>query len=282
MKKIVAWMIFILIIIGIPVRLYWDNFTVGVTRYTVADSGIPAAFDGYKIILLADIQGSEFGEKNQELIEKIEAEQGDMVVFAGDLIDTGIPGSVEVIENLFENCDLPDAVYAVSGNHDKWSGQFETLKEKWEDTYPITFLENRSVMVERDGDAVALYGIGDPDTWDNTEAEQYVKKALSELERRDGYQILLFHRANMLDLFNNETFDLVLSGHMHGGQVRLPFLGGLKSPHGDWFPAYSGGKYLVNGHTYIVSRGIGNAVQVPRIWNRGEIVVITLKRNGVK
>ena len=128
-------------------------------------------------------------------------------------------------------------------------------------------------MIRRGGQSISVYGIGDPDTWENDEAETYVKKALQKQERIDGYQILLFHRANMLDLFNGKTFDLVLSGHMHGGEIRIPFLGGLKSPHGDWFPKYSGGRYEVNGHIYLVSRGIGNAVSVPRIFNRGEIVV---------
>ncbi|MBU5449036.1 metallophosphoesterase [Acetivibrio sp. MSJd-27] len=174
---------------------------------------------------------------------------------------------------MLKNCELPEAVYAVSGNHDKWSGRFDELREKWERDYPVTFLDGKSAVIQRGGQSISVYGIGDPDTWENDEAETYVKKALQKQERIDGYQILLFHRANMLDLFNGETFDLVLSGHMHGGQIRIPFLGGLKSPHGDWFPKYSGGRYEVNGHTYLVSRGIGNAVSVPRIFNRGEIVV---------
>jgi predicted phosphohydrolase len=83
--------------------LYWDNYTLGVTNYTVENAKIPSAFDGYKIVLLADIQGSEFDEKNQMMIDKIEQQQADMVVFAGDLIDMGVPGSIETIENLFKH-----------------------------------------------------------------------------------------------------------------------------------------------------------------------------------
>lgn len=281
MKRIIRFLSFLLLLIGCCCYLYWENYTVGVTTYTVENTKIPAAFDGYKILLLADIQGSEFGKNNRMLREKIERQRADMIVFAGDLIDTGVDKSVRVIEELFENCSMPEAVYAVSGNHDKWSGRFNELKEKWEQGYPVTFLENQSAVIERDGQAILLYGISDPDTWDEEEAEIYVKEALQKQKRIDGYQILLFHRANMLELFHGESFDLVLSGHMHGGQIRIPFLGGLRSPHGDWFPKYSGGRYEENGHTYIVSRGVGNAVPVPRVFNRGEIVVITLKRKAV-
>ena len=124
---------------------------------------------------------------------------------------------------MLKNCELPEAVYAVSGNHDKWSERFDELREKWERDYPVTFLDGKSAVIQRGGQSISVYGIGDPDTWENDEAETYVKKALQKQERIDGYQILLFHRANMLDLFNGETFDLVLSGHMHGGQIRIPF-----------------------------------------------------------
>lgn len=106
---------------------------------------------------------------------------------------------------------------------------------------------------------------------------EYVAAADTSIKKGAGYQILLFHRANMLDYFNDKAYDLILSGHMHGGQVRLPLLGGLKSPHGDWFPKYSGGRYDVESKTYIVSRGIGNAVRVPRLFNRPELVVVTLQ-----
>lgn len=270
-------LLFLVAILGIKPFLYWQNDTLEVTNYTVVSDRLPAGFDGYKIVLLSDIHGKVFGEDNAPLYKAIEAQQADMLCIAGDLVDEGVAGSREVIEKLLRDCVLSKQVYAVSGNHDLWTHDFKGFAQKLEQQYPITFLENRSVPITKGGDTVYLYGISDPSTWEEEKALQYVASADQSLEKRDGYHILLFHRANMLDYFNDKAYDLILSGHMHGGQVRLPFLGGLKSPHGDWFPRYSGGRYNVENKTYIVSRGIGNAVRVPRLFNRPELVTITLK-----
>ncbi len=258
--------------------LYWQNQTAGVTEYTVVSAELPEAFDGYKIVLLTDIQGAKL-VTDKRFIRKIENAHPDMLVLAGDLTDENIAGSDEKVDFILSNYPLPKALYAVSGNHDLWTGRFAQLKAHWESISGITFLENDRIRVTRDGQSVNLYGISDPESWDAAAANEKVKNAIRLLDTPDdGYNILLFHRANMLDLFKNENFDLILSGHLHGGQIRLPFIGGLRSPHGDWFPKYSGGRYDVNGHTYIVSRGLCNAVKIPRLFNRPEIVVITLKK----
>lgn len=263
--------------IGLEPFLYWQNETLEVTHYTVQSEKLPRSFDGYKIVLLTDIHGKVFEGDNAPLYEAIEAQEADMLCLVGDLIDEGVAGSKEVVTNLLRSCELPEQVYAVSGNHDVWTDGFDAFAQELEEAYPITFLENESVQIEKDGETLTLSGISDPNTWDDAEAMEYVAAADTSIKKGAGYQILLFHRANMLDYFNDKAYDLILSGHMHGGQVRLPLLGGLKSPHGDWFPKYSGGRYDVEGKTYIVSRGIGNAVRVPRLFNRPELVVVTLQ-----
>ena len=269
--------LFLAAVFGTKPFLHWQNDTLVVTNYTVVSDRLPAGFDGYKIVLLSDIHGKVFDEDNAPLYEAIEAQQADILCIAGDLIDEGVANSRAVIVNLLRDCVLPKQVYAVSGNHDLWTPDFKGFAQELEQQYPITFLENSSVPITKGGDTVYLYGISDPSTWEESEALQSVASADQSLDKRNGYNILLFHRANMLDYFNDKAYDLVLSGHMHGGQVRIPFLGGLKSPHGDWFPRYSGGRYDVENKTYIVSRGIGNAVRVPRLLNRPELVTITLK-----
>ncbi|HIV02794.1 MAG TPA: metallophosphoesterase [Candidatus Aphodoplasma excrementigallinarum] len=263
--------------IGLRPFLYWQNETLEVTHYTVQSEKLPRSFDGYKIVLLTDIHGKVFEGDNAPLYEAIEAQEADMLCLVGDLIDEGVAGSKEVVANLLRTCELPGQVYAVSGNHDVWTEGFNAFVQELEEAYPITFLENESVQIEKDGETLTLSGISDPDTWDEAEAMEYVAAADASIKKGTGYQILLFHRANMLDYFNDKAYDLILSGHMHGGQVRLPFVGGLKSPHGDWFPKYSGGRYDAEGKTYIVSRGVGNAVRVPRLFNRPELVVVTLQ-----
>ncbi len=263
--------------IGLRPFLYWQNETLEVTHYTVQSEKLPRSFDGYKIVLLTDIHGKVFEGDNAPLYEAIEAQEADMLCLVGDLIDEGVAGSKEVVANLLRTCELPGQVYAVSGNHDVWTEGFNAFVQELEEAYPITFLENESVQIEKNGETLTLSGISDPDTWDEAEAMEYVAAADASIKKGTGYQILLFHRANMLDYFNDKAYDLILSGHMHGGQVRLPFVGGLKSPHGDWFPKYSGGRYDAEGKTYIVSRGVGNAVRVPRLFNRPELVVVTLQ-----
>ncbi len=263
--------------VGLRPFLYWQNGTLELTHYTIRNEKLPRSFDGYKIVLLADIQGKVFDGDNASLYEAIEAQNADMLCVAGDLVDEGVAGSREVVTNLLRTCKLPEQVYAVTGNHDVWSEGVDEFIQELEGTYPITFLENESVRIEKDGETITLSGISDPNTWDDAEAMEYVAAADKQIEKGEAYHILMFHRANMLDYFNDKEYDLVLSGHMHGGQVRLPFVDGLKSPHGDWFPKYSGGRYDAADKTYIVSRGIGNAVRVPRLFNRPELVVITLQ-----
>lgn len=276
MAGILALLILV-IAVGLRPFLYWQNETLEVTHYIIRSEKLPRSFDGYKIVLLADIQGKVFDGDNAPLYEAIEAQDADMLCIAGDLVDEGVAGSREVVTNLLRTCELPEQVYAVTGNHDVWSERFDEFAQELEETYPITFLENESVRIEKGGETITLSGISDPNTWDDVEAMEYVAAADKQIEKDEAYYILMFHRANMLDYFNDKEYDLVLSGHMHGGQVRLPFVGGLKSPHGDWFPKYSGGRYDAADKTYIVSRGIGNAVRVPRLFNRPELVVITLQ-----
>lgn len=272
-------LVILAIVLCIKPFLYWQNDTLGITNYTVFSSKIPPAFDGYKIIQLSDIHGKEFGENNQDLINKIEKQNADMLVITGDLVDEGVQNSKEIIDNLLGNTKLPKEVFAVSGNHDLWTKHFDAYKKQWETSYNIEFLENSSTKIQKDGQVINLCGISDPDIWNAEKAEEIVKENLAKIKTTDGYNVLLFHRANMLDMFLDSSFDLILSGHIHGGQIRVPFVGGLRSPHGNWFPKYSGGKYLTGDKTYIVSRGIGNAVVVPRIFNRPEMAVITLKNH---
>lgn len=282
--KITAIILAVLFIAGIA-ELIWENKTVGVTRYTVESEEIPAAFDGYKILLLADIQGTDFGD---QLYRKIEKERADLLVFAGDIADTYVPGSEKVIDRLLENCALPEKVYGVNGNHDVASPSYESWKAHWESISAFRMLENESVTLERGGESVTLHGMADPGYSEGELAMRYVREYREKITAGAGYNILLFHRGEMLDMFAEDDFDLIMAGHMHGGQVRVPFLGGLRSPYGRWFPEYSGGQYRVDGRDFIVSRGVGNPASItdpvlnvtapiPRVLNRGEIVVVTLK-----
>lgn len=247
---------------------------IGISHYTIKSNSIPSEFNGFKILQISDLHCARFGDKQEGLVNKIKAEKPDIIVLTGDMMDEGI-GDMESISMLIDGITAIAPVYSVSGNHDKWYSGFLKLQKLIEDK-KVILLENRSEKIVRNGTYINITGIGDPDVWNYKKAEQYLVKNMSTLKSSGGYNILLFHRANMFDSIKGKGYQLVLSGHMHGGQIQIPFIGGLVSPHGEWFPKYAQGKYEKDGTVLIVSRGLGNAVKVPRLFNPPELVVVTL------
>jgi uncharacterized protein len=247
---------------------------IGITHYTIKSNGIPSEFNGFKILQISDLHCARFGNKQEGLLKKIKAQKPDIIVLTGDMMDESI-GDMEAISMLLDGITSIAPVYSVSGNHDKSYDHFKDLQKLLENKN-VTLLENRNEKIVRNSTYINIAGIGDPEEWDYTKAEQYLVKNMNTLKTSDGYNILLFHRANMFDSIKGKGYQLVLSGHMHGGQVQIPFIGGLISPHGQWFPKHAQGKYEKDGTVLIVSRGLGNVVKVPRLFNPPELVVVTL------
>ena len=142
-------------------------------------------------------------------------------------------------------------------------------------------LENQKVQITREGESITLMGIDDPSFQENYlfgDAEGVAKQAISDLkDASDGYTILLSHRPELFDTYVDSGVDLVFSGHAHGGQFRLPFVGGLVAPNQGFFPQYDAGQFDEENTTMIVSRGVGNSIIPIRFNNRPEIVVAQLK-----
>lgn len=262
-------------IVGIYLLFQWAS-GIGVSHYTIKSSALPAEFNGFKIVQISDLHCARFGDRQEGLITRIKAEKPDIIVLTGDIMDDGI-GDMESISMLLDGITPLAPVYSVSGNHDKWYSGFKDFQKLLEDK-KVILLENRDEKIDRNGARINITGIGDPNVWDDRKAEQYLEKYLNELKPSGGYNILLFHRANMFAGIKGKGYQLVLAGHMHGGQVQIPFVGGAKSPHGQWFPKYAQGKYEEEGTVMIVSRGLGNVVVVPRVLNPPELVVVTLSR----
>ena len=169
--------------------------------------------------------------------------------------------------------------YYVTGNHEAWIGtQFSEL-EKMLFAENVQILHDEVIRLEKDGQTIQLAGLDDPDF---TERDTAVKQSilptkLNQMNLSEEYCILLSHRPEMFEAYVEENIDLVLSGHAHGGQFRLPFIGGIVAPNQGLFPKYDAGKFTRNNTTMIVSRGIGNSIMPIRFNNRPEIVVIELK-----
>lgn len=250
------------------------------THHTISSKKIPPEFDGYKIVQVSDVHSDDVPGLSAE----IKNEKPDIIVSTGDLVHHkgGFDNALSLCDAMLDIAP----VYAVSGNHDEWRSDFSDLQRMLKDL-GVTLLKNKSMELEKNGAKIGISGIDDPFSVVSQKINEYLEDALKQLTLFDGYNILLFHRANWLDYFAKAGFDMIISGHMHGGQMRIPFVGGIMSPRSSWasgkpilFPKYVGGRYSFSDTELIVSRGLGNPMLIPRIFNRPELVSITLKHKN--
>ncbi|MDE7252071.1 MAG: metallophosphoesterase [Acetatifactor sp.] len=258
----------------------WCNVTVGVTHYTVVSNRLPVAFDHYKIAVISDLHNAEFGENNSSLISLIKNEKPDMIAITGDLIDSNRT-DIEIAENLVKKLVEIAPCYYVTGNHEAWIGeQYQDLEDKLLDIGVVIFHDNTEQLV-KNNEIIQLAGLDDPDFTDRNSSiqESMLKTKLDNMNLTENYCVLLSHRPEVFNAYVSENIDLVLSGHAHGGQFRLPFIGGLIAPNQGFFPKYDAGEYFEKNTTMIVSRGIGNSIIPIRFNNRPEVVIVELTCN---
>lgn len=247
------------------------------THYTITSDKIPQEFDGFRIVQISDLHASVV----PGLIAEVKDENPDIIVFTGDLVHD--KGSYNPGISLAKKMVLLTDVYSVTGNHDLRRSDYKLFQEALDKTGTIT-LHDDSVIIERSGAQITLSGIEDPFSEDGKTISHNIERSISRIKKTDNYHIVLFHRANHIDMLRDKGFDLVVSGHMHGGQVRLPNGRGVCAPKSSWgsgspmlFPKYFGGHYTYGDMDMIVNRGIGNPMIIPRLFNRPEITVIILK-----
>ncbi|HHT7191638.1 TPA: metallophosphoesterase, partial [Bacillus cereus] len=210
------------------------------------------------------------------LIKKVKSINPDMIAITGDLIDRNsydVEVSMQVIRELVK--DYP--VYFVTGNHEQWSGKYNSLEKELK-KHQVTVLRNEHVRIQKGGQEIYVLGIDDPEFAsgnhnEQTEIKNSIVKAKKEVNP-NGYKVLFSHRPEFLGAYADEKIDFVLSGHAHGGQFRLPFLGGLVAPNQGILPKYTAGLYEEKNTLMVVSRGLGNSIIPQRIFNRPEIVVV--------
>lgn len=255
---------------------YWQNNGIVVTKISFGNSKIPKAFDGFKIVHLSDLHNKEFGEGQKRLMKKIQDSNPDLIIFTGDLIDHS--KSEKGDESFINSIKDIAPVFYVSGNHEAWSGEYDSLLGKLKDA-GITVLDNERTRLEKEGQYIEIIGIQDPAFFnnDNKKAFEEELERLVRLEENNNFKILLSHRPELMDLYVHNGLDLVFSGHAHGGQFRIPFVGGVLAPNRSLFPKYTSGVHSINNTSMIISRGLGNSIIPIRIFNRPEIIEVTLK-----
>lgn len=257
--------------------IYTDNKTLGITQYNITHPEIPSGFDGYRIAQIADLHNTEFGENNEALISLLAESEPDIIVFTGDQVDAR-KKDLDVVVEFVEQALQIAPCYLVTGNHEgsiPETGELNILLKEM----GVTVLENEIVTLQSDNDKISLIGVDDPTRTNRfleIGQEATMMEALASVcPKAEGYSILLSHHPEYLDLYATHAMDLVLSGHAHGGQIRINGQG-IISPHQGLFPQYDAGQYTLNNTTMILSRGLGNSLCPWRVNNPPELVVVEL------
>ena len=256
--------------------LIWANKALEVNTYVV-HADIPAAFGGYRIAQISDLHNTRIGKDNQKLLTALRDAQPDMIAITGDLVDSRRT-DVDVALSFIQEAVTIAPCYYVSGNHENRIPEYPQLKEAMI-AAGVVVLENEKTQITHNGAAITLVGLRDPSFDETTITDEIVvSQRLSELlEPEDEFVILMSHRPELFQTYAESGVDLVFSGHAHGGQVRLPFIGGVIAPHQGLFPEYDGGLYVCDGTQMVVSRGVGNSLFPLRVNNRPEVVVVELQ-----
>ena len=231
-----------------------------------------------RIVLIADLHSSIYGENQEHLVNLIKRQKPDLIALAGDIADEDAPHTGT--EMLIAGIRDAAPVFYVSGNHECWSHEIGEIKGMIR-RYGATVLEHSSATIAVNGARLIVCGVDDPDIklekGTGYDWKREMHEAFDGLADEPGYKILLSHRPERVNTYTEFSFDLVLSGHSHGGQVRIPFiLNGLYAPDQGWFPKYAGGVYRHGSMTHVVSRGVSYDPWLPRIFNPPEVVVIDI------
>ena len=269
----------LLIILCLGIWTLWGNTALEVNEYEIVSDRIPEAFAGFRIAQVSDLHNKDFGEGYGQLLTLLSQINPDIIVVTGDLIDSRQTDLDVALEFAWQAGKIA-RVYYGSGNHEARVPEYEDLKIGLVKA-GVVILENQKVEITREGESINLMGIEDPSFQEDYlfgDSESVARQAIENLQNEsDGYTILLSHRPELFDLYVETEMNLVFSGHAHGGQFRLPFVGGLVAPNQGFFPKYDAGQFTEENTTMIVSRGVGNSIIPIRFNNRPEIVLVTLR-----
>lgn len=276
-KRKITLRILFALVVAFVIWTVWGNLTIGTTYYEIRSKELPEAFEGYKIVQISDLHNAEFGKDNSRLVEIIKKEKPYLIAITGDLIDsshTDLDLAIKFIQQIVEVAPC----YFVTGNHEAWLGKSYLKLEQQLLKSGVKVLRDQMVKLEKDGAIIQLIGLDDPDFTDQDSEiqESMLETKLNNLHLQDGFKLLLSHRPETFNAYVSTGMNLVLSGHAHGGQFRIPFVGGVIAPNQGVFPTYDAGVFQEGQTTMIVSRGIGNSIIPLRINNRPEIVIVEL------
>ena len=245
----------------------------GLSSETIAVPSAPDGFAGYRIAVISDLHGKEFGEDNEKLIDYVRDLEPDLIAVVGDLIHD--PAQMAMVTPVAKGLASIAPSYYVTGNHE-WAAKVVPELEDLLEECGIHVLSNDYVMLTEGGDQIALMGAEDS----NGYADQITVEELANQVRQeqgDVYTILLSHRNNHYEQYQEAQVDLTLSGHAHGGLIRLPGTDGLIGPKRELWPQHTAGLYDLAYGQMVVSRGLGNQFPCFRLFNRPDVPLVVLE-----
>ena len=270
MRKKHWWILPVLAILVILTLIALDE-RLTLRTYTVVSPKLTAEV---RLAVVTDFHSSDNAD---DVVAMVTSCAPDAVLMVGDMFDDDIANRpTERTLSLMRQLSAQYPCYYVSGNHEAWTGEMDALYQQTEEA-GVTVLRMSSGVLTVRGQRIALCGIPDPYEMvfsGAPDTEEQLRQALEDVDSAD-FTVLLAHRPELLAKYAQFPLDLVVSGHAHGGQVRIPgVLNGLYAPNQGWFPKLAGGAYTQDGTTLIVSRGLAVRTRLPRIFNRPEVVLV--------
>ena len=257
-----------------------QNKKLKVRKTTLKFDKLPQAFDNFKIAQVSDIHCDRVGHSDLSFIKKIKDFNPDIIVITGDVLDS-YNNDMDIAYNILSQLAIIAPCYFVSGNHElRLPEEYEQLINIMK-KLNITYMNNSNLLITKNNESINLVGVEDYNFFkneDNLNHRANFIETLKELYSPDHFNILLSHRPEKFPIYADLKYELIFSGHAHGGQWRVPFIGGIFSPSQGFFPKYTNGNYVLEDSTIIVSQGLGNSSFPIRINNRIELVLATLKK----
>jgi predicted MPP superfamily phosphohydrolase len=265
-----------ILLLVLLVNIFVSCKTISTETYTV-ESPLIHEDQSIIIVLITDLHSTIYGKDQTLLIDLIKRQNPDLILLGGDIVDDVAP--ITGTRLLLTGISGIAPIYYVTGNHEYMSRRIWLIRRELE-SYGVIILSDEYVTIEVNGNEIILAGIEDPDKkrfeMPRYDQNKVMEERFRELDEISVYKILLAHRPERIKYYLGFSFDLILSGHTHGGQIRLPLINGLYAPHQGFFPKYGGGIYKHNNVIHIISRGLSVDPLVPRIFNPPELVVIQM------
>ncbi|ATP38707.1 phosphoesterase [Solibacillus sp. R5-41] len=270
MKKLLKLVLFAA---AVCVFLYVNNNWITTTKLFHESDKIPENFHGYRVTQITDLHDATFGKNQSRLVEKVRATKPDAIFITGDLVDSrryNLQNSLLAVEQFVEIAD----VYYVLGNHEVALNLTDEIYLALTDL-GVHVLPNDAVVIERDGERIAIAGIEDPLM--GRSVGSMIDQAMENVDD-ELFTMLLSHRPEQFETYVEKEMDYVFTGHAHGGQIRVPFIGGLVAPSQGLLPKYTAGIFEEKNTTMVISRGLGNSIFPYRIFNLPQIITVELQK----